>query len=137
MGSSRPNCFRRFIRTSGGTFGLVASSSKGSPGASARTVKSTRLIPARTGIRMIRRRMKYLDIGERAGMPPRPSTALLPLAVPVLERQAVGIPAAALDLEATADGRHRRTLNDRDDDDVRDHEIVHPDEQCGPLDRIH
>src|SRR5262249_59873361 len=86
---------------------------------------------------MIRRRMRYLDIGERAGMPPRPSTALLPLAVPVLERPEVGIPAAALDLEATADGRHRRTLNDRDDDDVRDHEIVHPDEQCGPLDRIH
>src|SRR5215475_12394392 len=114
MGSSRPNWARRLARTSGGTFGLVASSSKGSPGASARTVKRTRLIPARTGIRMIRRRMKYLDIGgERAGMSPRPSTALLPLSVPVLERPEVGVPPAALDLEAAAHGRHPGTLDHR------------------------
>src|SRR5215467_689779 len=61
-GSSSPNFARRFIRTSGGTFGLVASSSNGSPGASARIANSTTLIPARTGIRIRIRRTRYLDI---------------------------------------------------------------------------
>ena len=50
---------RRFARTSGGTFGFVASSSNGSPGASASTVNSTMLIPRRLGIAMSRRRVRY------------------------------------------------------------------------------
>ena len=50
------------MRTSGGTFGLVASSSKGSPGARARMVKSTRLIPASTGMEISTRRTRYLAI---------------------------------------------------------------------------
>ena len=55
-GSSKPRLARRAIRTSGGTLGLVASSSKGSPGASASTVNSTTLMPSRLGIAMSRRR---------------------------------------------------------------------------------
>src|SRR5678816_3676274 len=100
MGSSRPNCARRFIRTSGGTLGFVASSSKGSPGASARIVNSTRLIPASTGIRIRTRRTKYLDIAAAEGGPgprgPGPPAPALGLAVPVLQRPEVGVPAALL-----------------------------------------
>src|SRR3990167_2419187 len=64
-GSSRPNLARRFMRTSAGTFGLVASSSKGSPGASARMVNSTRLIPRRTGIEIRSLRTRYLLMNAR------------------------------------------------------------------------
>ena len=46
---------RRAARTSGGTAGLVASSSNGSPGASASTVNSTTLMPSRLGMAMRRR----------------------------------------------------------------------------------
>ena len=49
----RPQMFskpaRRAMRTSGGTLGLVASSSKGSPGASASTVNRMTLMPSRLG----------------------------------------------------------------------------------------
>ena len=58
------------MRTSGGTLGLVASSSNGSPGAIARIANSTTLIPARTGIRIRMRRKKYLDM-----TPPRSAGA--------------------------------------------------------------
>src|ERR1700675_5093980 len=74
MGSSRPNWARRLSRTSGGTFGLVASSSKGSPGAMARMTNRTRLIPARTGRAISRRRIRYLGMrgwpAGRAGTRP-------------------------------------------------------------------
>src|SRR5215813_1974363 len=79
MGSSRPNFARRFIRTSGGTLGLVASSSNGSPGAITRIVNKTALIPNSTGIRITVRRTKYFHIPcrqpEGAGRrePPRPA----------------------------------------------------------------
>src|SRR5882762_1140883 len=59
------------MRTSGGTLGLVASSSKGSPGAMARIVNSTTLIPASTGIRIRSRRKRYLDM--RCGHQAEPS----------------------------------------------------------------
>src|SRR5213083_868878 len=141
MGSSRPNWWRRFARTSGGTLGFVASSSKGSPGASARTVNSTRLIPARTGTAITRRRTRYLDMREcrRGPGPERPGLrpALLPLAVPVLERPEVGVPAAPLEPQAAADGRHPGALDHRDHDHVLDHEVVHLDEERRPLDGIH
>ena len=45
--------------TSGGTFGLVASSLNGSPGASASTTNRTTEIPSRLGIAIIRRRRMY------------------------------------------------------------------------------
>src|SRR5439155_3981496 len=67
MGSSRPNWVRRFARTSGGTLGLVASSSNGSPGAKARIVKRTKLMPSRVGTEMRSRRRRYLDIGGAGG----------------------------------------------------------------------
>ena len=44
------------MRTSGGTLGLVASSSNGSPGASASTVNSTTLMPSRLGTAISSRR---------------------------------------------------------------------------------
>jgi len=47
---------RSAMRTSGGTLGLVASSSNGSPGASASTVNSTMLMPSRLGTAISRRR---------------------------------------------------------------------------------
>src|SRR5262249_14984412 len=116
------------------------SSSKGSPGASARTVNSTRLIPARTGIVMSRRRSRYLDMREeRAGRPraARPHATRLPFAVPVLQRPEVGVPAAPLRPQLGADRRHRGTLHHRDHYDVLDHQLVHLDEEGRPLDRIH
>src|SRR5262245_33009116 len=78
-GSSRPNFARRFIRTSGGTLGLVASSSNGSPGAITRIVNRTALIPNTTGIRIRVRRRKYFHMlcrqpaGARRRAPPRPA----------------------------------------------------------------
>src|SRR6266545_338173 len=141
MGSSRPNWWRRFARTSGGTLGFVASSSKGSPGASARMVNSTRLIPARTGRAITRRRTRYLDMrGCRRGPDPEqpgPRPVLLPLAVPVLERPEVGVPAAALRPQPVADGRDPRALDHRDHDHVLDHQVVHLYEERRPLDGIH
>ena len=58
IGSSSPNWARRFIRTSAGTLGLVASSPNGSPGAMASTVNRTTLIPMRTGIIVSSRRIR-------------------------------------------------------------------------------
>src|SRR5439155_11651584 len=75
-----PNFAGRFRRTSAGTLGFVASSSKGSPGASARIVNRTALIPRRTGIEISVRRSRYLDmmlasrrVGARGREPPGPS----------------------------------------------------------------
>src|SRR2546426_8189720 len=59
------------MRTSAGTFGFVASSSKGSPGASARIVNRTALIPTRTGIEISVRRSRYFDIRVSRGGPSR------------------------------------------------------------------
>src|SRR5262245_51681135 len=132
MGSSRPNLARRFARTSAGTLGLVASSSKGSPGASARIVKSRRLMPKRTGIRMRRRRSKYFDIAVRLAA----SRSLLGLLEPVLEVPEVGVPATLLDVQAVADRRHPRAEDDGDDDHLLDDHLVHLDEQGRPLDRV-
>src|SRR6058998_3593272 len=49
------------MRTSAGTLGFVANSSKGSPGAKARIVNRTALIPASTGIEISVRRSRYFD----------------------------------------------------------------------------
>src|SRR5258706_9407098 len=136
MGSSRPNFARRFMRTSAGTLGLVASSSKGSPGASARTVNSTRLIPASTGIKISTRRSRYLDIysvprtaGETL-IGPRPPVGL-GLSVPVGKLPEVGVPAALRRLQLVADRGHPRPPDHRDGDHVLDDEVVHLDEHRG------
>src|SRR5438094_2643647 len=91
------------MRTSAGTLGFVASSSKGSPGASARIVNRTALIPTRTGIEISVRRSRYLDmmlasrrVGARGPEPPSPR-ALPPglrLLRPVGEGPEVGVPPA-------------------------------------------
>ena len=52
----QPELRAQRLRTSAGTFGLVASSSNGSPGASASTVNSTTLMPSRLGSAISRRR---------------------------------------------------------------------------------
>src|SRR4030095_1064866 len=149
MGSSRPNWARRFMRTSGGTFGLVASSSKGSPGAIARIVKITRLIPASAGMVMRRRRSRYLviqsvTVGDGVaggGGPPHPArplpeTTRLPLPIPVLEGPEIGIPAALLPAKGIADRGHAGAEHHRDDDEVLDHQLVHLDEHRRALHRI-
>src|SRR6185295_6706508 len=141
MGSSRPNWARRLARTSGGTLGLVASSSNGSPGASARTVNSTRLIPASTGIKISTRRSRYLDIYREpwtAGEPrrgPRPPVGL-GLSVPVGKLPEVGVPAALRRPQLVADRGHPRPPDHRDGDHVLDDEVVHLDEHRGALDRV-
>src|SRR6266511_4880840 len=141
MGSSRPNCVRRLARTSAGTFGLVASSSKGSPGANASTVKRTRLMPSRAGIVIRRRRRKYLDIARRGrGGEPDPRArlpgAFLGLAVPIVDVPEVGVPAALLDAHGVGYGGDPRAEHHRDDHDVLDDQLVHLDEEGGPLDRV-
>src|SRR5262252_6655080 len=130
MGSSRPNCARRFARTSGGTLGLVASSSNGSPGARARMVKRTRLMPNSAGIRMRRRRSRYLDIAQRGkgiGRRARSPLTVLGLAVPVLEVPEIRIPATLLQLELVRDRPHARPPYHGDDDSVLDHQVIHLD----------
>src|SRR5215510_10826113 len=128
------------MRTSGGTFGLVASSSKGSPGASARIVNSTRLIPASTGIRINRRRMKYLDIEIAGSGPgrqgPGPPAPALGLAVPVVQRPEVGVPAALLHAERVGHRGHAGAEHDGDHHDVLDDQLVHLDEESRALDGI-
>src|SRR3989454_9671819 len=149
-GSSSPNCWRSAWATSRGTLGLVASSSNGSPGARARMVNSTRLMPASTGTVISSRRMKYLVIDRTGGpdMAPRPPTlgrapakpwraSGLAFAVPVLEVPEVRVPPALLGAFQVVRGRgHRRPQHDRDHHDVLDDEVVHLDEQRRPLDGI-
>ena len=53
-----PNWARKAARTSGGTAGLLASSPKGSPGASAKTVNSTTLMPIKLGTAISKRRSR-------------------------------------------------------------------------------
>src|SRR5437870_10392975 len=55
------------MHTSAGTFGFVASSSKGSPGANARIVNRTALIPTRTGIEISVLLRRYLDMMLASG----------------------------------------------------------------------
>src|SRR6266436_6426060 len=141
IGSSRPNCVRRLARTSGGTFGLVASSSNGSPGAIARMVKRTRLMPSREGIVIRRRRMKYLDIARRGrsegpGPWARSPGAFLGLAVPVVEVPEIGVPAALLHAQGVGDRGHPRAEHNRNDHNVLDDQLVHLDEQRRPLDGV-
>src|SRR3954451_13143576 len=126
MGSSRPNLRRRFARTSGGTFGFVASSSNGSPGASASTVNRTMLIPRRLGIAMSRRRVRYrLKSGRPSRLPP-----------PVLQGRGVVVPAADLEPHLARYRRGLRPVPDRGPGAIRAHELVDADEQCRALDRI-
>src|SRR6266478_969328 len=127
------------MRTSGGTFGFVASSSNGSPGASARMVKSTRLMPSRAGMRIRIRRKRYLDIdaaraGDRARGPGLP--VLLALAVPVLEVPEVRVPPALLHAHRVRDGGHARAEHHGNDHDVLDHQFVHLDEERRLLDHL-
>src|SRR5262245_47543046 len=137
-GSSRPYCARKFMRTSAGTLGLVASSSKGSPGARARMVNRTTLIPIRTGTVSRRRRKKYLDmsLGRRPG--PGPGQSLtLPLAVPVGEVPEVGVPARDVGaLELAGHGGDHAAPQHGNDHHVLDDHVVHPDEEGSALDRI-
>src|SRR2546426_12212801 len=88
------------MRTSAGTFGFVASSSKGSPGASARIVNRTALIPRRAGIEISVRRSRYFDIRgsrggpSRLGEPAGAAGGVLCLLRPVRERPEVAVPSA-------------------------------------------
>src|SRR3989441_4865486 len=138
------------MRTSAGTLGFVASSSKGSPGASARIVNSTALIPASTGTEISVRRSRYLymvcgtrggrEVGPRTWVwdpaPPPPQT--LRLLRPIGEGPEVAVP-PALDHVAhpVGDRRDARAEHHGNDHDVLDHEIVHFHEKRRTLDRVH
>src|SRR5712691_9076071 len=140
MGSLRPNCSRMRAWISGGTLALVAASPSGSPGASARMVKSTRLIPASTGTAISRRRSRYLDIREwpRGRAVARPLAGSgLDLLVPEGQVPEVRVPPALHGIaQLVADGSDARAPGHRDHHDVLDQQIVHLDEEARPLHRI-
>src|SRR5260370_27259830 len=129
IGLCRPNCVRRLARPWGGTLGLVASSSNGSPGAIARMVKRTRLMPSREGIVIRRRRMKYLDIARRGrgggpGPWARSPGAFLGLAVPVVEVPENGVPAALLHPQSGGHRGHPPAAHNPNDHNRRDDKPV-------------
>src|SRR2546425_8772339 len=108
------------MRTSAGTLGFVASSSKGSPGASARIVNRTALIPTRTGIEISVRRSRYLDMmlasgraGARGSSDPWPLSPGLRLFGPVGDGPEVGVPSAL--------GHVAHPVGDRNDARAEDH----------------
>src|SRR4029450_13946519 len=96
------------MRTSAGTFGFVASSSNGSPGARARMVNSTALIPIRTGMEISGRRKRDFDrFGSGGGgcAPRRPLAPPCRVLRPVRERPEVAVPAALYDVAHAARDR--------------------------------
>src|SRR5262245_55955888 len=128
MGSSRPNCCRRLRRTWAGMLGFNASSSKGSPGAMARIVNRTRLIPTRVGMVMRIRRSRYVCTS---------SPYALGLPVPIRQIPEIGIPVAQVhSSKLMAHRPHSITPNHRDEHDILDQHVVHANDQRGPLDRI-
>src|SRR6266545_7091071 len=131
------------MRTSAGTLGFVASSSKGSPGAKARIVNRTALIPASTGIEISVRRSRYFDmlLSRRPGRLERACSAgggALRLLRPVRESPEVAVP-PALDHVAhpVRDRGDARAEHHGNDHDVLNDEVVHLDEEGGALDRVH
>src|SRR5215471_15431088 len=118
-----PNFARSAKRTSGGTAGLLASSPKGSPGASANTVNSTTLMPRRLGTAIKRRRSRYRPISA----PARPSrTARLlasRLAIPVREEPQIVVPAAERRDDLAAEAADGRAIDDGNDEHVADHQL--------------
>src|SRR6266508_2787522 len=139
-GSLRPNCSRMRAWISGGTLALVAASPSGSPGARARMVKSTRLIPASTGTANSSRRSRYLDMrGWRRGRADaRPlAESGLSLLVPEGQVPEVRVPPALHSIaQLVADGGDARPPGHRDHHDVLDQQVVHLDEQPRALYRI-
>src|SRR5512138_562637 len=131
IGSSRPNLARSAAATSGGTLGLVASSLKGSPGASARTMNSTSEMPSRLGTAIRRRRSTYWLMREKSRQ-----RSARGLAVPV--EQIVGLVGPAADHRTQAVGGrfHLQAVHDRDEDDILHHDVIGLDVERGPLDRI-
>src|SRR5215475_586315 len=128
MGSSRPNCWRRLRRTSAGMLGFSANSSKGSPGAMASTVNSTRLMPINVGMVMRKRRSRYLCTSS-------PHALCLP--VPIGQSPKIGIPIAQFHpLELMAHRPHPIAPNYRDEHDILDQQVVHANDERSPLDRI-
>src|SRR5262245_48386839 len=131
------------MRTSAGTLGFVASSSNGSPGANARIVNRTALIPISTGIEISVRRSRYFDIvvewaAERARRAPPGPRSRLSLLRPVGERPEVAVPAALHHVaHPVRDRGDARPEHHGDDDDVLDDQIVHLDEESRSLDRVH
>src|SRR6266545_7995392 len=128
MGSSRPNWWRRLRRTSAGMLGFSASSSKGSPGAMASTVNSTRLMPINVGMVMRTRRSRYLCTS---------SPQALRFPVPIRQSPEIGIPIAQFHpLELLAHRPHPIAPDHRDEHNILDQHVVHADDERGSLDRI-
>src|SRR5262249_60114719 len=99
------------------TLGLLASSPKGSPGASASTVNSTMLMPIRLGIAISRRLTRYRLMRALHSC----------VAVPVLQIPEVVVPAGSGRVQFVGHGLHLRPIDDRDHRLVA-HEVVHADE---------
>src|SRR5215471_8043788 len=118
--------------------GLSASSSKGSPVASAKMLNSTTLIPSTVGtaIRSLRSRYWYISLPLLPLALPYPPAQLC-LSVPI--RQIIKNRAPGAQRQAPQCMAHRGYLltpDHRDDYHVLDQEIVHPDEERGAPDRI-
>src|SRR6202011_2582683 len=115
IGSSRPNLARSARPTSGGTFGLVASSENGSPGASASTMNRTSEMPSRLGTAISRRRRIYCPIRERsfydgpASRLPIPVLQIIQLLGTAAHHRAQRV-GAGTDLDAVHDGDDHRFL---------------------------
>src|SRR5258708_32954006 len=138
MGSSIPNFTRSASRTSGGILLLVASSPKGSPGASASRTNRTRLMPSRLGRAMIRRRRMYFPIV----VPPSPVQLFFPsrlshqfscFPVPVRDLVQVVVPASQIRDQIALQGLDLRPAAHGQYVIVSDDQVVEIDEHLRPL----
>src|SRR3954467_13633015 len=138
MGSSIPNFTRKAARTSGGTLELVASSPKGSPGASASSTNRIRLMPSRLGTAMIRRRRMYFPIVVLPSPVQLFRTADLTsgLAVPVRDLPQIVVPAAERRRQVAGDGRGLRAAQQRLDVIVCHDEVIELDVHRGAFDGV-
>src|SRR5437867_7609881 len=148
QGWSKPSERRMFSRTSKGTAGLAANCARGSPGASERMAKITKLMSSKVGIAMSSLRRRYFPISSLSLWPrhfcsgrrrePKPPPACpdaLDLLGPVRDVPHLRVPGVrdeALELLART-GEGRATSHERDDDYIRDEEVVHLDDEVVPL----
>src|ERR1700754_3768626 len=95
IGSSIPNLMRNASRTSGGMFGLLASSPNGSPGASASKTNRMRLMPSRLGKATMRRLRREFPIASlRYGADHTGQFGASGLAIPACDLPEIVVPAA-------------------------------------------
>src|SRR5438445_9108623 len=136
-----------FSRTSGGIAGFSANCDSGSPGASARIAKTTKLMSSKVGMAMRSRRPMYLptlgnyETSRRGSCAPpaRSRCRVRPVLLgPVGDVPHLRVPWVRLDaLECLADaGDGRLARDERDDHHVGDEEVIHLDDDVVALRRV-